>query len=238
MEPSLANPAHVMKVDAQSLPRAAANLNAYVTALADIAAGESAVAADTARVSLGTAAKGFAKALGGNAATDAVIGLVERFADSLIAARRNAATRQFLNEMDPVIPDLMERLGAAARIATADALRDRALAAADVATYANRLLNPPSRFQASYGGSTPERLELFDDIATRLETHNAIFRQLRLADPMIASRGFAKAHHALVEVFNDPRRNRAAVAQALSTLRESADALAKALDEADGDEGD
>jgi hypothetical protein len=150
---------------------------------------------------------------------------------SLIAARRNAAARAFLNKMDRAMPALMERMGTAGRIAVADAVLNRATAAREVASYGNRILNPGSSFIVG-GRVSAERMRLLDEVADRLATHNAVFRAARTADPMEAARAFAKAHRELTATFNDRGRNRAALIAVIEQLQDSAAKLDEAIEKA------
>jgi hypothetical protein len=232
IEPSLVDPNHSMSVQTADLAAVTQHLNNYVEALADIAAGESSAATDAARAKAATAGIGLAGALDSSGVAGAVLGTISQVANSLIAARRNAETRAFLREMDQAMPDLMEQLGLAARLEVARALVDRASAAYIVANYGNRAMAQTARRRGAAARVDPERLRRFDEIATQLESHNSAFRQLRLSDPMIAARGFAKSHRALTAVFNDPRRNRIAFLTAFQTFQASANALVEALQKA------
>jgi hypothetical protein len=235
IEPSLLDTNHRMSVETADLATVTQHLNAYVEALADIATGESSAALDGARAKAATAAKGLAGALDSSGIAGSLVGFIGEIADSLIAARRNAETRNFLRGMDQAMPHLMEQLGLAARYEIASALLDRATAAQSVAVYGNQALGRVARGRNARRQVDPERLRRFDEMAGRLETHNGAFRQLRLSDPMIAARGFAKAHRALTAVFSDPRRNRIAFLTAFQEFQTSANALVEALNKASDD---
>lgn len=233
---SLADPDHVLALDSADLTEAASDLNDYVEALADIAGAESSGKADAARHKAVASIKGLAAVLDSkNGVVGPLFDLVSTIADSLIAARRNAETRRFINDIDSNIPDLMERLGLAARIKLAQALVDRARAAHAVAQYGNLALKPPRKARADAQTVNLERLATFDEISDRLESHNSAFRGLRSSDPMRAARAFAKAHRALRDVYNDPKANRQAFQTAFHEFATSATALAKALRKADAE---
>lgn len=234
--PSLFDPTHRMSVPRANLAAVTQHLNDYVEALADIATGESSAATDGARAKAGTAAKGLAGALDSSGVAGAIVGVVGEIADSLIAARRNSETRDFLRRMDEAMPHLMEQLGLAGRMEVANALVDRAAAAQLIAGYGNQTLGRPVRSRNGRPQFYPERLRRFDDMATRLEVHHVAFRELRLSDPMIAARGFARSHRTLTAVFNDPRRqNRVAFLTAFQEFQASANALVEALHKANDD---
>jgi hypothetical protein len=227
---SKAAPSDFAKLDASTLPGAARNLNAYVAALSDIATGESAGKADAARAGAVTAGKGLLAALKIPGPVDAIVDVAVQALNSILAAKRNEETRNFLNAMDPAMPAMMERLGFAARLAVAQAALNRARAANAVATYANAALNgagmvvpgPPR-------AATPERMAQYDALLARLDTQNGALLALRGSDPMAAARAFAEAHHALRDLFNDPKAGRAALAKGLADFTAKASALAEAL---------
>jgi hypothetical protein len=62
-----------MRADATNLPAAAANLKSYVSALADLATGESAGKVDAARDKLAKSAQGLAKALSVNPLAEPIL---------------------------------------------------------------------------------------------------------------------------------------------------------------------
>lgn len=226
--PSIANSSAVVSIGADKLNGAARNLEAYVTALSDIAGGETSGELDAARHELFEAGRGLIGALKVGGPVDAIINVAERGIDSVIAARRNAQTRAFLDQIDPIIPILMERLGLTARLANGQAAQQRARAAYQIAHDANLSLNGRTRRPG-----TPQRMQLYDDVAGRLQIQNNVLLNLRKSDPMTAARAFAGAHHELRMVYHDPRRHRAALAAGLRTFRESAAELLEALREND-----
>lgn len=231
--PSNADARSVVSVDAANLPTAARNLEAYVAALSDIAGGETSGELDAARANLVESGHGLLGALKIGGPADAILNIVDSAISSIIAARRNAQTREFLNEMDRAMPAMMERMGLAARNATVRGAMDRARAAREIAVDANWALNRRGMTVRQNGRrrGTLERMRLYDETVQRLQVHNSVLVNLRKTDPMTAARAFAAAHRALKDVFNDPRRNRAALAAGLREFRESAVELVEALNE-------
>jgi len=229
--PYTADVSAVASLDADSLPGAARNLEAYVEALADIAGGETSGRADAARTELFEAGRGLIGALKVGGPADLILNIAEQAISSIIAARRNAHTREFLDRIDPAMPAMMERLGLAARVVTAQAAYDRAVTAQYIALQANDDLRE-SRMFVRRGGRTvasPERVQSYDDTVQRLAVENSALKGLRASDPMVAARAFAAAHHALREVYHNPRAHRAALAAGLKEFQDSAVALITAL---------
>lgn len=214
-----------------SLPKAARQLDAYVAALADIATGESSGKVDAAQSKLIESGKGLLGALKIGGPADAILNFAGQAIGALVAAKRNKATREFLDKMDEAIPLMMERLGAGGRIAVLQAALNRARATSDLSDFGNDVLNRTGMVRMVGGKrvATDERMATFDDIAARLSRHNTAFLGLRKTDPMVAARDFAEAHHSLREVFHDPRANRAMIAASLAKFQESAAELAAAL---------
>lgn len=233
-EPVELDGAPVGSVAQTSLGKAARQLSAYTEALSDIATGESAGSVDAAQAELVASAKGLLGALKVGGPADAIIDLANQAISSLIAAKRNRATREFLDRMDPAMPFMMERLGSGARIAVLQAAINRARAAQALSEHGNRVLNSEGMvvLRGRDRVATAERMAQFDDLEARLAGYNNAFLALRQADPMIATRGFAEAHRALRDLYHDPRASRAAIAKGLAAFAESAAALAEALEKA------
>lgn len=229
--PYTADVSAVVSLDADTLSGAAQNLEAYVEALSDIAGGETSGRADAARAELFEAGRGLIGALKIGGPADLILNIAERAIGSIIAARRNAHTREFLDRMDPAMPAMMERLGLAARVVTAQAAYDRSLAARYIALQANDALREPGMFvrRGRQRIASAERIRVYDDAVQRLAIENNVLKSLRRSDPMAAARAFAAAHHALKEVFHDPRAHRAALAADLKEFQDSAVALITAL---------
>ncbi|HVQ09391.1 MAG TPA: hypothetical protein VMS43_13240 [Allosphingosinicella sp.] len=229
--PYTADVSAVVSLDADTLGGAAQNLEAYVEALSDIAGGETSGRADAARAELFEAGRGLIGALKIGGPADLILNVAEAAIGSIIAARRNAHTREFLDRMDPAMPAMMERLGLAARVVTAQAAYDRAQAARYIALHANEALRQPGMFvrRGRQRVASPERIRTYDDAVQRLEIENNALKSLRRSDPMVAARAFAAAHHELKEVFHNPRAHRAALAAGLKEFQDSAVALITAL---------
>jgi hypothetical protein len=218
-----------------SLSKAARQLEAYTASLADIATGESSGEVDAAQAELVAAGKGLLSTAKIGAPGDAILDLVAQAISSIVAAKRNKATRDFLNKYDRAVPIMMERLGTGARFAILQAALNRARAAKSLSEYANSSLN--AKGMVTMRGrnriAVQARMDQYDDITARLDNHNAAFLALRKADPMVAARAFAESHRALRHIYNDPKANRAALAEGLAKFAESAAALKEALDAAD-----
>jgi hypothetical protein len=218
-----------------TLSGTADKLEAYVNALADVATGETAGKADTARGRLVDAGKdllGNFQIANSGVIVDAAAALV----NSIIAAKRNAATRKFLDKMDPYMPAMMERTGLAARFQQAAAVKNRATVANSIARGANKHLRgdglkPGER--ARYLTSQ-ERLARYDQAVSLLEIHNGAMVKLASSDPMIAARAFAVAHRSLREIYHDPKANQKAIMEGLESFQEAAIALYKALKKTPG----
>ena len=220
-----------------TLSGTARRLEAYVAALADVATGETAGRTDAARSKLVAAGKGLLAAVRVSGPVDQLGDLVDAGISLILAAKRNAVIREFLNRMDPAMPVFMERVGTAARVQHGQAALERARAAEAIADWGNRSLNAPNMTVAAGRGrkmAAPARLDLFDDVVARLNPHNEEFLKVTSADPMAAARAFASAHHELTAIYNDPRANRAALAEGLGKFTEAAAALHEALEQADG----
>lgn len=218
-----------------SLSKAARQLEAYTEALADIATGESSSTVDAAQAELLAAGKGLLSTAKIGAPSDAILDLVSQAISSIVAAKRNKTTRDFLDRYDRAVPIMMERLGTGARLAVLQAATNRARAAQSLAEYGNDTLNA-SAMVIKRGRSriaSNDRMATYDDILARLDAHNSAFLALRKADPMIAARAFAKSHRALQDIYHDPKANRAALAEGLANFAESAAALKEALKEMD-----
>lgn len=218
-----------------SLSKAARQLEAYTASLADIATGESSGEVDAAQAELVAAGKGLLSTTKVGAPGDAILDLVAQAISSIVAAKRNKTTRDFLNKYDRAVPIVMERLGTGARFAILQASLNRTRAAQSLSEHANRSLN--SKGMVTVRGrdriAAQARIDQYDDITARLDSHNAAFLALRKADPMVAARAFAESHRALRDIYNDPKANRAALAEGLAKFAESAAALKEALDAAD-----
>jgi tetratricopeptide (TPR) repeat protein len=224
-----------MGTGSDTLSGTARKLEAYTKALADVATGETAAKTDEARSRLVTAGKGLLGAVKIEGA-DPFVDVAVSVLNSLIAAKRNAATREFLDRMDPYMPTMMERVGLAARLAHANAARDRALSANAIAGWANERLNGASlgsqarkRFMTS-----AERFELYDETLPRLAVHNDAFVKLATSDPMASARAFAQAHQALTALYHDPKASRKAIFEGLADFQEAAAALYEALKDTPG----
>lgn len=229
--PSRANMDTVVKLDASKLSGAAGNLEAYVEALSDIAGGETSGRVDAARAGLFEAGRGLLGALKIGGPADLILNAAEAAISAIIAARRNAYTREFLDRMDEVMPSMMERLGLAARVVTAEATEFRAQTARYVAARTNELINEPDMLvrRGRTVVASPERIRLYDDTVERLRAHNDALLALRRSDPMVAARAFATAHHELREIYHNPRAQRRALAEGLKEFQDSAVALITAL---------
>ncbi len=218
-----------------SLSKAARQLEAYTASLADIATGESSGEVDAAQAELVAAGKGLINTAKIGAPGDAILDLVAQAISSIVAAKRNRTTREFLNKYDRAVPIMMERLGTGARFAILQAALNRARAAQSLSEHANRSLN--AKGMVSMRGrdriAVQARIDQYDDVIARLDGQNTAFLALRKADPMIAARAFAASHRALRNIYNDPKANRTALAEGLAGFAESAAALKEALDEAD-----
>jgi hypothetical protein len=209
-------------------------LDAYVVALADVATGDTADKTDAARSQLIAAGKGLLAATKISGLDDKVIDLAATGISSIIAAKRNAVTQKFLNEMDPAMPTLMERIALAARYQHAAVALNRSKAAQAIAHTANRTLSGPQLVPRRAGQgllATTERMALFDEAAERLAVQNTAFVEVTAGDPAIAARAFADAHHELTAVYNNPRSNRLALAKGLGEFTEAAVALNAALNQ-------
>jgi hypothetical protein len=225
----------ILATDADTLSGTANKLEAYVDALADVATGETAAKADAARGRLVSAGKdllGAFQITGVGPFAD----MGSQILDSVIAAKRNAATREFLDRMDPYVPAMMERTGLAARLLQATAAKNRASAAYLVARTANRQLagrglkaGERSRFMSSH-----ERIERYDNAVSVLAVHNGAVANLVSSDPMIAARAFAEAHRGLRDVYHDPKANRKAIMDGLTKFQDAAVALYEALKKTPG----
>lgn len=242
---AVALPAGVLgSVGSGSLTGAARQLDAYTKALVNIATGESSSEVDAAQEKLVAAGKGFLDAVHAGNGSNEVLDLVANAIGSLVARNRNRTTREFLEKYDQAIPLAMERLGTGARLAVLTAAHNRARAASALSDHGNLYLNAPSlviQGQALGNGTTnrmatPERMRSYDDLIGRLNEHNTAFVALRSADPMEAARAFAESHHALLLVYQDPRADRAALAEGLAKFAEAAAALKEALDAAEDDD--
>jgi hypothetical protein len=227
----------VMASGSNTLSGTGRRLEAYVDALSDVATGETAAKTDAARSELMAAGKGLLSALKVGPG-DALVNAADAAISSIIAAKRNAATREFLDEMDQYMPTLMERVGAAARLAHAQAALNRAYAADNVVTWANERLESPDMFRKAgkRRSGTQARVAIYDDVVSRLAAHNSGFMKVTSSDPMAAARAFAEAHHALREIYHDPRASRRALAQGLASFQEAAIALKEALQKTPGAE--
>lgn len=218
-----------------TLSGTADKLEAYVDALADVATGETAGKADAARGRLVEAGK---ELLGNFEIANAgvIVDAAAAIADSIIAAKRNAATREFLDKMDPYMPAMMERTGLAARLLQATAVKDRATTAHSIARGANRHLAGigfTPREQRRYMISQ-DRLARYDQAVSLLEVQNGAMVQLASSDPMIAARAFAVAHRSLRDIYHDPKANRKAILEGLASFQDAAVALYKALKKTPG----
>lgn len=227
-----------MASGADTLSGTARQLQAYVKALADVATGETAGKADAARSKLVTAGNGLLEAVGVEGAAP-FTGLANTVVSSVIAGKRNAETRRFLDDMDRYMPTLMERIGLAARIGHSGAAVARAQAAERLAVWANDRLNASDMYRRAgkKGGASQTRIDLYDQTVTRLAAHNEALRRVALSDPMVPARGFAAAHHALTEVYHDPKKSRQALAQGLHDFQEAAAELHEALTKDDDSSG-
>lgn len=208
-----------------TLPGSARAIVRYVDALADVATGKTAADTDAARTRLITAGSGLLATLGVSGPVEAIANLANQAISSIAAARRNEATRQFLNGMDPAIAPLMEGLGTAARFAHAEAAFNRARASEAVASWANRALNQPEMVDMPTGRArhaTAARLAQYDNAIARLAGHNDEFLALTAEDPMRAPRAFAGAHHELTLLYNNPRASRQNIAAGLANFQEAA----------------
>ncbi|HEX8468994.1 MAG TPA: hypothetical protein VF620_14440 [Allosphingosinicella sp.] len=219
----------MMGSDAVTLPGTARRIQAYVSALSDIASGETAGKTDAARDRLFASGSGLLGALSVGGPVDAVLGVAKAAITGLINAKRNRATRQFLDIMDPVMPNMMERVGLAARLAQAGAAVNRARAAQTIAVWGNKKLNAGLRQATRRSGAPESRLRMFDEYMARLKPHNDEFIRVTSSDPMEAARAFAAAHHELTKVYRDPRANRKALAEGLADFQEAAAVLVEAL---------
>jgi hypothetical protein len=218
-----------------SLSKAARQIEAYTASLADIATGESSGKVDAAQAKLVAAGKGLLSTAKIGTPSDAILDLVAQAISSVVAAKRNKTTRDFLNKYDRAVPIMMERLGTGARFAILQAASNRTRAAESLSEHANRSLN--AKGMVTMRGrdriAVQTRIDQYDDIIARLDSHNASFLALRKADPMIAARAFAESHRALRDIYNDPKASRAALAEGLAKFTESAAAVKEALNAAD-----
>lgn len=217
-----------------SLSKAARQLEAYTEALSDIATGESAGEVDAAQAKLVASAKGLLNTAKIGAPSDAILDIVSQAVSSIVAAKRNKTTRDFLDRYDRAVPIMMERLGTGARLAVLQAATNRARAAQSLAEYGNETLNS-SEMVIKRGRArvaSVNRMASYDEIISRLDGQNIAFLGLRKADPMAAARAFAKSHRALRDIYHNPKANRAAIAEGLANFTESAAALKEALKEA------
>lgn len=209
-----------------SLAAVGSGLEAYVESLSDLATGETYGRLAEQRKKAFEAAGAFAGALGVPFATP-VAALLNSLVESKAAARRNAATLQILNEIESILPQYMERVGLAGRLAVGATIEGHAQSATHYATSLNAALKDPA-VQKDIAARA-QLLSLYDE---RLHGANQSLLTLRDTDPMRAARAFAIAHRALRDVFASPRANRAAVAAGLKSLEEAATGLEKAVDEA------
>ncbi|WP_022685458.1 hypothetical protein [Sphingomonas phyllosphaerae] len=217
---------------ADTLSGTSRRLEDYVVALTDIATGATADRTDAARAQLVAAGKGLLAATKIGGAAHAAVNVFDQAVSGIIAAKRNEATRTFLNRMDLVMPTLMERIGLAARYQHAAAAMGRARASQAIAHTANWTLNEPRLSQRASGQgmvATTERMMLFDQLTERLDAQNIAFIEVTAADPAGAARAFADAHHELTAVYNDPRSNRLALAEGLAEFTQAAVALDAAI---------
>lgn len=223
----------VMASGSNSLSGTARKLDAYVETLADVATGETAAKTDEARSKLVTAGAGLLGALGVGG-TEPYGNLINSIFSSVLAAKRNEATRKFLDKMDSYMPTLMERVGLAARIAHSGAARNRADSTLQLAKWANTRLNASDMFRKSGRArvATQARVDLYDETTARLAVHNDALLRLMSSDPMAAARAFAEAHRGLRDVYHDPRASRAALAKGLADFQDAATALHDALKDA------
>lgn len=225
----------IMATGADDLSGTASKLEAYVEALADVATGETAAKADAARdrlISAGTDLLGAFQISGAQPFVD----FGSQILGSIMAAKRNAATRKFLDEMDPYMPAMMERTGLAARLLQATAAKNRASAAYLVARTANRRLAGRGLKPAELGRymNSHERIERYDDAVSVLAVHNGAVANLVSSDPMIAARAFAESHRALRDIYHDPKANRKAILEGLAKFQDAAVALYEALKKTPG----
>ncbi len=115
----------------------------------------------------------------------------------------------------------MEGLGTAARFAHAEAALNRAQASEAVASWANRALNQPDMVELPADRlrrATAARLVQYDDAIARIFRHNDEFLALTTEDPMRPARSFARAHHKLATLYNNPRLDRHAIAAGLANF--------------------
>lgn len=217
-----------------SLSKAARQLEAYTEALSDIATGESSGEVDAAQAKLVASAKGLLSTAKIGAPSDTILDIVSQAISSIVAAKRNKTTRDFLDRYDRAVPIMMERLGTGARLAVLQAATNRARAAQSLAEYGNDTLNSDGMVtrQGRVRVASANRMASYDEIISRLDGHNIAFLGLRKADPMVAARAFAKSHRALRDIYQDPKANRAALAEGLAKFTDSAAALKEALKDA------
>ncbi len=217
-------PTVVVGVGADTLAGSASALDEYAAVVADIVANKSGAKQDA-------AASGMVESLGklleavGLKGAGAASGLVGQIAASAIAADRNVTFRERLRRQDAVMPYILERIGHAGRLTTAQTISNRLQAAQQRATSANILLKPEAL--------PSEKARTFVLIAPGVDRQNEALVRLRVADPMIAARGFAEAHHALVEAYAGGKGRTPALAAGTKAFSKAAAELATALEKED-----
>ena len=214
----------VAGVGAETLAGAASALDDYAAVVTDIVANKSGAKQDA-------AASGMVESLGklleavGLKGAGAASGLVGQIAASAIAADRNATFGERLRRQDAAMPYILERIGHAGRLTAAQTLSNRLQAAQQRAGDANRLM--------AANASPADRARTFALVAPGVDRQNDAVSRLRNADPMIAARRFAEAHHVLVEAYVGGKGRTPATANGLRTFSKAAADLAKALEEKD-----
>lgn len=217
-------------VGAETLPAFAKALGDYVDALEDLAGAKSAAGADKARTELFAAGGALLKATKVDNCAP-IAGVAGQLLSAIVIAQRNKRIRDYLTAYDAIMPYVMERVGTAGRLATAQAISNRTAASARLAQNAATSLNDAALLGP--GAPRAARLKLFQDYEARLVVENVTLRGLRSADPMAAARGFAKAHHDLAVAYASPKANRAAAVSGLKDFNDAAATLVEALNKKD-----
>jgi len=207
-------------VAADGLADAATALDEYVAAVVDIVGNKTGAERDAARASLISSGGKLLEAKG-MANAGAVTGFVGGLVSNAMAADQNAKYSRLLERYDRLLPYVLERIGHAGRLTAELALRDRAKAAQAYAGNANLLL--------SARGTPTERLQVLAIVSPDIARQNDAILRLRAADPMVAARRFATAHHELVAAYAGGKGSTAAASAGLQAFSKAAAELKKAL---------
>lgn len=219
-------PATNANADKARLDAVGKTLQAYVEQLSKLATGESYGKLADQRKAAYEAAGGFADALGAPFASP-IAAVLLSIANGAAAAERNRATLDILTRMDALMPDYMERVGLASRLAIAETIYADSQAASDHALLLNMAISD-QRLRTH----PLDRATILLPLDERLQAENGRLLALRSEDPMRAARAFAAAHHALREIFANPRSQRLALFRGLKDLADAAGALNKAVADA------